>query len=518
MLLPMYRILNTMSPESCDISIGDHCDNANLANTSEVNSLFGEESSPFQLDEAVPVESITSSVNVNSPPSRKSKTEEDAQCEHLLSLGLCRISSIKSNSSTGEVCKSKIKRNISKRYSKTTTDANCEQVSRVVQSCIDDKKYLCKICQLHLKTKDSLRVHMQCHKDDGGFKCLYCECYISEWNLMEKHIHTHRNLKRNFKCQVCGKKYRTLRAWKSHMRSHDRKNEFFMCTKCHLSFENEQIRNLHVTCHHDDVFKCWQCGFVDCEWIKIYKHLCVHDSTLQPYICSLCNQRFYREAPLKAHLAKHKTSKPVVCPICDRIFKSEYQMTMHQKDFHQKQNICYSSKKKKTEDGVTVAQADVSVKPLKNLSRDYSCDICSRKCSSKLALQRHMGVHVGEKPFKCQLCEYKTRLKASLTQHMRIHTGEKPFKCKVCSYASIDASSLRRHTRTHTSEKPYKCQHCSYSCIQKKSLDLHIRRHHTQEKFDCFYCHYSSPDKQLVQKHTKKYHSTENISKQHLNS
>ncbi|KAE8597775.1 hypothetical protein XENTR_v10016596 [Xenopus tropicalis] len=424
-LLPVYRMLNTMSPDSCDMSIGDQCDNANLTNTSEVNSLFGEEPSPFQLDESATVGSVPPSDTTNSPTSRKSKDEEDAQCEHLLSLGLCRISNIKTHSSSSGTEASKIR--LKRRHSKVTKDEDFAQIGRSMEKGINDKKgYLCGICLLQLKSKDCYRVHMQCHRKEGGFNCLHCNCYILEWSAMEKHLNTHKSIKMSYNCQVCKKHFLKRRTWKAHMRIHNTKKDAFFCTKCPSSFETEHIRNLHLSCHHEDGFKCWQCGFVDHEWSNIYKHLCVHDSSLQPYLCSTCNQRFYRE-----------------------------------------------------------------------------------KCSSKLALQRHMGVHAGDKPFQCQQCEYKTRLKASLIQHMRVHTGEKPFKCKLCSYASIDASSLRRHIRTHTSEKPYKCQQCSYSCIQKKSLDLHVRRHHTGEMFECSFCHYSSPDKQLLQKHTKKHHVTE---------
>ncbi|OCT76382.1 zinc finger protein 26 [Xenopus laevis] len=511
-LLPVYRMLNTMSPESCDMSIGDQCDNANLTNSSEVNSLFGEDPSPFQLDESAPAESIPPSSTTNSPTFSKSKDEEDAQCEHLLSLGLCRISSIKTHSlSSGtETSEVTLKRSLSKRHSKVTKDDVCTHIGRSMAKGVNDKqKYMCEICQLQLKSKDCYRVHMQCHGKDGGFKCFHCNCYTVEWIAMEKHLKTHSSIKMGYNCQVCKKHFFMRRNWKAHMRIHNIKKNAFFCSKCPSSFETEHIRNLHLTCHHEDGFKCWQCGFVDHEWSKIYKHLCVHDSSLQPYICSTCNQRFYREAQLKAHLAKHRKHGSVSCPLCEQTFTSNYQVNLHHKNFHRKQKTRESVKKKKTEDHTFAVEASVPAKTPKIPVLEFTCNICSRNCSSKLALQRHMGVHAGDKPFQCQQCEYKTRLKASLIQHMRVHTGEKPFKCKLCSYASIDASSLRRHIRTHTSEKPYKCQQCSYSCIQKKSLDLHVRRHHTGEMFNCNFCHYSSPDKQLLQKHTKKHHVTE---------
>ncbi|KAM4689687.1 uncharacterized protein O3C94_007716 isoform 2-T2 [Discoglossus pictus] len=336
-LLPMYRILNTMSPDSCDMSLGDHSSNTNMANTSVVNSLFEEESSQFHLDESVPGDSTATSDTANSPTSKRSKDEEDAQCEHLLSLGLCRISSVRTLSSEADKTKTDMKEDSSKPHNKRT------------------------------------------------------------------------------------------------------------------------------------------------------------------------------RAQLKAHAAKHKNHRSVVCSQCDQMFKTSCQMSRHHNRFHHKPNISEGRKRKKNKSDAhtCIAGPEDSIQSEKHTNRQFSCDICSRKCSSKLTLQRHMGVHAEEKPFQCHECEYKTRLKASLIQHMRIHTGEKPFKCEQCSYASIDASSLRRHVRTHTNEKPYKCQHCSYSSIQKKCLDLHVRRHHTGEMFSCSFCEYSSPDKQLLQKHAKKYHTKE---------
>ncbi|KAA0719342.1 hypothetical protein E1301_Tti006567 [Triplophysa tibetana] len=141
--------------------------------------------------------------------------------------------------------------------------------------------------------------------------------------------------------------------------------------------------------------------------------------------------------------------------------------------------------------------------------REFCCNLCDKKFSTKLTMRRHMGIHQGEKPFKCPHCHYCTRLKASLIQHLRVHTGEKPYKCSQCSYASIDRSSLRRHSRTHTQERPYCCQYCPYSSIQKKSLDLHSRRHHTGESFPCHLCQYSTADRQLLVRHMKKHHITE---------
>ncbi|XP_069814172.1 oocyte zinc finger protein XlCOF6-like [Dendropsophus ebraccatus] len=504
-----YRMLNTLSPASCDMSLGDQSGNTNIVGGSEVNSLFEGEQSEFPLDESIPSDSVPPSSSVNSP---KNKDEDDAQCEHLMSLGLYRISNLRPLSLPTEA--KVTKRNLVKESARTRSQ--CRKltnrpslVANHLKNSADKKQsYKCSSCQLEFETKDTYKVHVQCHKHGGGFTCLYCDCFMSEWDPMEKHIKSHRLVRKSYQCQVCEKRFMTQSAWKSHMRGHDQKSEVFLCTKCPLSFDSESVRNLHVTCHTEDVFKCCQCGLVEQEWNKIYEHLCKHDSSLKPFKRSTCSKRFFTKSQMKTHSSKHKKRKLLTCSFCNLAFKDIHQMKRHQKRVHLKQNDNKNGKKKvKNKSRVLVSEGSISQQSI--LKKEFSCEICSRKCSSKLALQRHMGVHAGEKPFHCSHCEYKTRLKASLTQHMRVHTGEKPFKCELCSYASIDASSLRRHMRTHTSEKPYKCQCCSYSCIQKKSLDLHIRRHHTGEMFKCSICQYSSPDKQLLHKHTKKHHAGE---------
>ncbi|XP_069469602.1 oocyte zinc finger protein XlCOF6-like isoform X2 [Ambystoma mexicanum] len=509
-LLPMYRMLNNMSPESCDISLGDHSDGAQVAHTCEVNTLFEEESSNFELDEPSSVVSNTVPCSAEATESRKSTDDEEAQSEHLMSLGLCRTSSIRTQVADTKAPVPKAKHETSGNQQKDQVQRDYLSLPQMsnfrLRLRVDQRKHFCNICDCELKSKESYKIHMKCHNGSRGFKCLHCSCYISDWGLMEKHIEAHSQVNETYKCLICEKEFIMRSAWKFHKKSHQEKQNVFKCTKCSSFYKSKSILNLHLACHYEDQYKCLHCDLMDKEWKKMYKHLGTHDYGIHPHSCTECEQRFFRVAELKKHMAVHKKPSSSVCSLCGQAFECRRQMNRHHKRAHQKQNVYVRKKRRKAQgSGLSHTDTEDTAKPRKG-PNEFGCNICSRKCSSKLALQRHMGVHGGVKPFNCQHCDYKTRLKASLIQHMRIHTGETPFRCGMCSYASIDASSLRRHCRTHTSEKPYKCHACAYSCIQKKSLDLHVRRHHTGEAFNCEYCRYSSPDKQLLQKHIRNYH------------
>ncbi|XP_028909835.1 zinc finger and BTB domain-containing protein 17-like isoform X2 [Ornithorhynchus anatinus] len=429
-LLPMYRMLRNMSPKCCAVNLESPPGSPPGPPACQADPLFEEDAGKFQLVESCPVASDPSPFSEGLADSAESKEDEEAQSEHLMSLGLCRISRVKSQASgvglKGPGLGSRQEAGKGLKPSRADGSASAQPLKDIYPFKGGEERrllHLCSSCDCEFKSKAALKIHVKCHNRDRGFNCVHCNCYVTEWNLMEKHLQTHKQIKGSYRCPACEKVFVTQSARRMHKDCHGRKPDLFQCTKCSCFYETEHLRNLHMSCHYDDVFKCPHCEFTDKEWTRVHKHLNTHDPNAKLHSCTDGEMKFFR-----------------------------------------------------------------------------------MKCSSKLALQRHMGIHAGVKPFHCHHCDYKTRLKASLIQHMRVHTGEKPFKCEVCPYASIDASSLRRHFRTHTRERPNKCQLCSYSCIQKKSLDLHVRRHHTGEAFSCSFCCYSSPDKQLLRKHTKKHH------------
>lgn len=67
-------------------------------------------------------------------------------------------------------------------------------------------------------------------------------------------------------------------------------------------------------------------------------------------------------------------------------------------------------------------------------------------------LYLHCFLSLSCRKFTCHLCDRSFTEKWALNNHMKLHTGEKPFKCTwpTCHYSFLTASAMKDHYRTHT--------------------------------------------------------------------
>ncbi|XP_030637459.1 zinc finger and BTB domain-containing protein 43 [Chanos chanos] len=86
----------------------------------------------------------------------------------------------------------------------------------------------------------------------------------------------------------------------------------------------------------------------------------------------------------------------------------------------------------------------------------YPCQ-CGKSFTHKSQRDRHMGMHLGLRPFGCAVCGKSFKMKHHLVGHMKIHTGVKPYECSVCSKRFMWRDSFNRHTSTCARPRPRPC-------------------------------------------------------------
>uniref|UniRef100_A0A3Q3Q604 C2H2-type domain-containing protein n=1 Tax=Monopterus albus TaxID=43700 RepID=A0A3Q3Q604_MONAL len=268
----------------------------------------------------------------------------------------------------------------------------------------------------------------------------------------------HPSKDRHFHCLVCGKSFYTESNLHQHLTSaaHLRNEQnsveelpeggaAFKCVKCTDRFEAEQDLFVHIKEKHEELLR-----EVNKYVLEDTEQINREREENQGSVCKYCGKvcKSSNSMAFLAHIRTH-TSKPFMCKICNF---------------------------------ATAQLGDARNHVKRHLGmREYKCDICwafvMKKHLSTHLLGKH-GVGQRKEKFECELCERSFSEKWALNNHMKLHSGEKPYKCAwpSCHYAFLNLSAMKDHYRTHT-EKSYLCDLCGFAGGTKHALTKHRRQH-----------------------------------------
>ncbi|KAM7420303.1 hypothetical protein PAMA_014829 [Pampus argenteus] len=405
--------------------------------------------------------------------------------------------------------------------------------------------YVKKLKPKETKTRDEAK------GSSGRIRCEDCGFMADGISGLNVHISMkHPSKEKHFHCLVCGKSFYTESNLHQHLTSaaHLRNEQnsveelpeggaSFKCVKCTDRFETEQDLFVHIKEKHEELLRevnkyvledteqinrereenqgsvCKYCGKVckSSNSMAFLAHIRTHTGS-KPFMCKICKFATAQLGDARNHVKRHLGMREYKCDICGWAFVMKKHLSTHLLGKH----------------GVGQRK-----------ERKFECELCDRSFSEKWALNNHMKLHSGEKPYKCawpschyaflnlsamkdhyrthtgeksylcDLCGFAGGTRHALTKHRRQHTGERPFKCKLCNFASTTQSHLSRHKRVHTGEKPYRCPWCDYrsNCAENiRKHILHTGKHEGVKMYNCPKCNYATNSPMEFRNHLKESH------------
>uniref|UniRef100_A0A3Q3LKK9 C2H2-type domain-containing protein n=1 Tax=Mastacembelus armatus TaxID=205130 RepID=A0A3Q3LKK9_9TELE len=142
--------------------------------------------------------------------------------------------------------------------------------------------------------------------------------------------------------------------------------------------------------------------------------------------------------------------------------------------------------------------------------RIHVCKHCGKGFVYRFGLSKHLRmVHSRIRPFVCQICNKGFFTKRDVEAHIRIHTGEKPFHCNLCEKKFASRVKLNVHFRWHNGEKRHWCPYCGKGFLDFNNLKRHKYIHTGEKPYSCPYCSKHFSQSGHVKKHVMNVHKIE---------
>ncbi|CAJ1062019.1 zinc finger protein 407 [Xyrichtys novacula] len=365
-----------------------------------------------------------------------------------------------------------------------------------------------------LKRKEG-KVRDETKGSSSRIRCEDCGFMADGISGLNVHISMkHPTKDKHFHCLVCGKSFYTESNLHQHLSSAAHlRNELnsveelpegganFKCVKCTDRFESEQELFVHIKEKHEELLRevnkyvledteqinrereenqgsvCKYCGKVckSSNSMAFLAHIRTHTGS-KPFICKICNFATAQLGDARNHVKRHLGMREYKCDICGWAFVMKKHLSTHLLGKH----------------GVGQRK-----------ERKFECNLCERSFSEKWALNNHMKLHSGEKPYKCAWpsCHYAFLNLSAMKDHYRTHTGEKSYLCDLCGFAGGTRHALTKHRRQHTGERPFKCKLCNFASTTQSHLSRHKRIHTGEKPYRCPWCDYRSNCAENIRKH-----------------
>lgn len=168
-----------------------------------------------------------------------------------------------------------------------------------------EEKYKCDLCCLRWTNFSHYKVHMNIVHNIRPLKCDFCDQRFNDKLGLKTHEQAKHMPEKSYSCDVCFKKFKTVRFLYQHRR---------------------QIHELGES----RAAKCETCGFVSKGLANLKKHIkTVHNTQSIKHQCSYCPSMFKSKFNLTCHERTHSGEAPYSCNFCKTNFKRAHHLKGH---------------------------------------------------------------------------------------------------------------------------------------------------------------------------------------------